>query len=148
MTTNYAMMNLDNISKYLQGDAPVEVRQTLKTILNEKQIQLNEDAEARERLRLDLMEKVAKKQPHEFIQYDCFLDTQPDSVMTPDKDGDCIFWGEDWDLRNVTDAVRVTVPKGVSMEDARRALKKIRKTMKKYKDENVVLADFTDDLPF
>jgi len=81
-----------------------------------------------------LLEQAAGKPVRKLLQYDVFFHEEVDDIFRPDKDGDCVFNGWTYELRN-TDCLRVTVPEGAPAADVIRGLEKIIQWIKKSPDD-------------
>jgi len=85
-------------------------------------------------LREDLISAAKNKPIRKFKQIDVFQNFGgDDDFMMPDKDGDCIFSGQTYEL-NISHCLRVLIPSGATKEDAIRGLKKAIETVKKNPD--------------
>jgi hypothetical protein len=84
----------------------------------------------KESLREELILQASKKPIRKLLQFDVFQNVVEDDVMRPDEDGDCLMWGNNYELKN-TDALRVMVPSGASASDTLRGLKKVISYLKK-----------------
>jgi hypothetical protein len=63
--------------------------------------------------------------PNRFVQLDGFAAREPDCVMRPDADGDCLFSGRTEELFGGGWDVRVLMSEGVTPEAAVRLLRKL-----------------------
>jgi len=94
----------------------------------------NEFEKSRTSLREDLISAAKNKPIRKFKQIDVFEDFGgDDDFMIPDKDGDCIFFGQEYELRN-TNCLRVLIPSGATKEYAIRGLKKAIEAVRKNPD--------------
>ncbi len=94
----------------------------------------------------DLLEHYAEKKPYPFVQFDFFSNVAKwDSVMHPDRDGDCVFKGPTYELMSGNSAVRILIRPDVSRKDALRGLSKIAGWIRKTKVLNEALKDFEHD---
>jgi hypothetical protein len=76
-----------------------------------------------------LLKEYEKKEVNRYRQYDAFTDVEPgDPVVTPDKDGDCLFFTATDELM-ISNILRVLVPLHLDKKTAVRALKKIVSTI-------------------
>ena len=66
-----------------------------------------------------------EREPKEFMQYDGFVNTLPDDLMSPDGDGDCLFACETIELMTGYPAVRLLVVPGTAAKDVIRVLGKM-----------------------
>lgn len=90
---------------------------------------------AKDQLRMDnmiskkqeLLKHYAQKEPVEFIQFDAFdASGDDDSIVVPDEDGDCLFYGERFELMSGGWDVRVLLTRErIEKEKTIRMLKKI-----------------------
>jgi hypothetical protein len=80
-----------------------------------------------ENLKAELLAEAARKPVRQYTQLDGFLDQEPDCLMKPDEDGDCLFAGRTHELRNTDLPVRVQVLRGTKPEDVARLLRKFAK---------------------
>lgn len=60
-----------------------------------------------------------------FIQYDGFVNTLPDDLMSPDQDGDCLFSSETIELMTGLVQVRLLIVPGTLAKDVIRVLGKM-----------------------
>lgn len=98
---------------------------------------LNVDAdEERAKLKAELLEHYSGKTPNLFRQFDAWAHIEEgDYVFTPDRDGDCVFSLDTFELMTTCPSVRVLIPKGfehsmsaspATREDVLRLLDKVR----------------------
>jgi len=106
-------------------------------------------------LKAHLLLEASCKEPHVYYQFDGFLNSQPDCVFSPDKDGDAIFSGVTPELRSGAIAVRVQILAGTKKKHALRILKKMTQWMekdaahwRKIKREAAAITKKEDPLPF
>ena len=81
----------------------------------------------RDELKAELLEKYSGKEPSTFLQFDGFADAEPDCIMHPDKDGDCLFTSNTHELMTGGVDVRILITAGISKKATLRLLKKLRK---------------------
>ena len=82
-------------------------------------------------LKGDLLAHYATKEPTAFYQYDVFTHCEGDSEMGPDEDGDSCMSCATYELMSGGPAVRVLVTAGTPGGDVVRALKKVRRWVKR-----------------
>ena len=85
-----------------------------------------EEEPSKQKLKEQLLEKYAQKEPNRFYQFDGWADQPPgDSFMIPDEEGDVMMATETEELMITCPDVRVLVLPGTDGEQASRLLKKI-----------------------
>ena len=85
-----------------------------------------EEETGKQKLKEQLLEKYARKEPNTFYQFDGWADEPPgDSFMIPDEEGDVVMATETQELMSSCPNVRVLVLPGTDGEQASRLLKKI-----------------------
>lgn len=86
-----------------------------------------------------------KREPKQFIQYDGFVNTKPDDLMSPDDDGDCFFIGETVELMTGYTAVRLLIVPGTAAKDVIRVLGKIIDSIQKRPELLTIKTDMPDE---
>lgn len=82
-------------------------------------------AKIRER-KIDKMLHYAKRTLTDFVQYDAFINLkEPDFIIMPDDDNDCILSTYTEELMNSPVGVRLLIVPGTEKEDVLRVLKKM-----------------------
>lgn len=79
----------------------------------------------KQKLKEQLLEKYAQKEPNTFYQFDGWADQPPDDFMIRDEEGDVKIASETEELMSTCPDVRVLIPPGTDREHASRLLKKI-----------------------
>ncbi|GFP24783.1 hypothetical protein HKBW3S43_01045 [Candidatus Hakubella thermalkaliphila] len=97
------------------------------------------------KLKKELLEHYATREPQAFFQFDGFADVEEDCVMKPDKDGDCLFSRVTHELMTGTYRVRVLITPGTSKEKALALLQKISGWIKRGGLEYFYTTESQDD---
>jgi hypothetical protein len=73
----------------------------------------------------------SEREPKNFMQFDCFVNSEEDSFMKPDADGDCLFSGNTVELMTGNVDVRLLVVPGTNTSDVVRILDKFKAWIQK-----------------
>ena len=125
------MLNFEEASRYLTVDAP----ESLKLLISNA-VEL--ENEKKECIKKELLQELAKKEPHFYTTFEAETnvkldaDDDPDYLDYPDSDGDYIFEWAGWELmRNGYEDVIVYIHETAKPEDVLRVLEKIRERIKR-----------------